>query len=216
MEWLDSPSIGFVVVFLGTLFLIGELLVRVKGLFAILGIAIMAMYFSYHITGDVGLWVVILYIVGLALIVIDGKVITDGTVALLGVVLMIIGLAVPAPTFIYGVLVSMGFIIGGFSSALFLKVFPSRNLWAKMTLKDKLTNELGYNSINEQYHQLVGKRGRTISSFRPTGTVEIEGEQYSATSGGSWIEASQDIIVVSVDGTRILIKPLENEENTDS
>ncbi len=215
MEWLDLPSVGFIVVFLGTLFLIGELLVRAKGLFAILGIAIMAMYFSYHLTGDTGLWVVLLYIVGLVLIIVDGKVITDGTVALLGVVLMIIGLAVPAPTFIYGTLVSMGFIVGGFSSALFLKVFPSRNLWAKMTLKDKLTSDLGYNSINEQYHELIGKQGRTVSSFRPTGTVEIAGEQYSATSGSHWIEANTDIIVTSVDGTRILIKSLKDSQKSE-
>jgi membrane-bound ClpP family serine protease len=213
MEWLDSASVGFVVVFLGTLFLIGELLVRAKGLFAILGVAIMAMYFSYHLSGDVGLWVVILYIVGLAMIVIDGKVITDGTIALLGVVLMIIGLAVPAPNFIYGALVSMGFLIGGFSSALFLKVFPSRNLWAKMTLKDRLTSDIGYNSINERYHELIGKQGRTISSFRPTGTIEVDGEQYSATSGGHWLEANMDIVVTSVDGTRILIKKLEQERS---
>ncbi len=209
MEWLDSASIGFLVVFLGTLFLIGELLVRVKGLFAILGIAIMAMYFSYHLSGDVGLWVVILYVAGLALIVIDGKVITDGTVALLGVVLMIIGLAVPAPTFIYGVLVSMGFLLGGFSSMLFLKVFPSRNLWAKMTLKDRLTGDLGYNSINESYRELVGKQGRTLSAFRPSGSIEIEGKQYSATSGGQWLEANVDIVVLSVDGTRIVVKKVE-------
>jgi len=213
MEWLNSASIGFVVVFLGTLFLIGELLVRAKGLFAILGVAIMAMYFSYHISGDVGFWVIILYMVGLAMIVIDGKVITDGTIALLGVLLMIIGIAVPAPTFIYGALVSMGFLVGGFSSALFLKVFPSRNLWAKMTLKDRLTGDIGYNSINEGYHELIGKHGKTISTFRPTGTIEVDGEQYSATSGGQWLDADMDIVVTAVDGTRILIK---REEETKS
>ncbi|WP_144449490.1 NfeD family protein [Halalkalibacter nanhaiisediminis] len=209
MEWLDSASIGFLVVFLGTLFLIGELLVRAKGLFAILGIAIMAMYFSYHLSGDVGLWVVLLYVIGLALIIIDGKVITDGTVAIIGVVLMIIGLAVPAPNMIYGVLVSMGFLLGGFSSALFLKVFPSRNLWAKMTLKDRLTEDLGYNSINESYSKLVGKQGRTLTPFRPTGSVEIDGQQYSATSGSQWLEANIEIVVTSVDGTRIVVKKVE-------
>ncbi|ARK29369.1 NfeD family protein [Halalkalibacter krulwichiae] len=215
MEWLNSASIGFLVVFLGTLFLIGELLVRVKGLFAVLGIAIMAMYFSFHLSGDVGLWVVILYVVGLVLIIIDGKVITDGTVALLGVVLMIIGLAVPAPNFIYGALVSMGFLVGAFSSALFLKVFPSRNLWAKMTLKDRLTSDIGYNSINDRYHDLVGKQGQTISSFRPTGTVEIDGEQYSATSGGHWLEANMPVVVTSVDGTRIVVKKIEEESKSE-
>lgn len=213
MEWLNSASIGFVVVFLGTLFLIGELLVRAKGLFAILGVAIMAMYFSFHLSGDVGLWVVILYLVGLMMIVIDGKVITDGTIALLGVLLMVIGIAVPAPDFVYGALVSMGFLVGGFSSALFLKVFPSRNLWAKMTLKDRLTGDIGYNSINDRYHELVGKQGKTISPFRPTGTINVDGEQYSATSGGNWIEANTDIIVTSVDGTRILIKRIDEEKS---
>ncbi|NEU30724.1 nodulation protein NfeD [bacterium LRH843] len=209
MEWLDSASIGFLVVFLGTLFLIGELLVRVKGIFAILGIAIMAMYFSYHLSGDVGFWVVILYVAGLMLIVLDGKVITDGTVALLGVLLMIVALAVPAPTLIYGALVSVGFLMGGASSALFLKVFPSRNLWAKMTLKDRLTGEEGYNSINEQYLTLIGKQGRTMNVFRPTGSVEIEGTQYSATSGGQWLDANMLVEVTAVDGTRIIVKKVE-------
>lgn len=162
------------------------------------------------------MWVVILYCVGLVLIVLDGKVITDGTVALLGVVLMIAGLALPSPNFIYGVLVSMGFLLGGFGSLLFLKVFPSRNLWARMTLKDRLTGDLGYNSINESYHSLVGKQGRTISAFRPIGSIAIEGQQYSATSGGQWLEANTDVIVVSVDGTRILVKKIEDDQTGQS
>ncbi|WP_088102477.1 NfeD family protein [Halalkalibacter urbisdiaboli] len=211
MDWLDSATIGFLVVFLGTLFLFGELLVRAKGLFAVLGVLIMALYFSYHLSADVGLWVIILYLVGLALIILDGKVITDGTVSLLGIVLMIAGLAVPAPDLIYGVLVSMGFLVGGISSSLFLKVFPSRKMWDKMTLKDRMTSELGYNSLNDTYRKLIGKQGRTLSAFRPTGTIVIDGEQYSATSGGQWLEADVEIEVVSVDGTRIVVKRKESE-----
>ncbi|WP_062046350.1 NfeD family protein [Bacillus sp. JCM 19034] len=211
MQWLDSETIGFIFVFLGTLFLIGELFVKAKGIFAILGIAIMATFFSYHVSADAGLWVVILYIIGLLLIIIDGKVITDGTIALIGVILMIVGLSIPSPTFLYGVFVSMAFILGGFSSLLFLKVFPSRELWAKMTLKDRLTSDLGYNSISDEYKVLVGKKGRTISPFRPTGSIEIDGRQYSATSGGLWLEVNTAIEVTSVDGTRIVVKPLEEK-----
>ncbi|WP_017728339.1 NfeD family protein [Halalkalibacterium ligniniphilum] len=214
MEWLNVASIGFVVILLGTLFLFGELLVRAKGLFGLLGVAIMSMYFSFHLAGDsnLGFWVVILYVVGLLLIIIDGKVITDGTIALLGVVLMIVGLAIPAPSVIYGVLAAMGFLLGGFGASLFLKVFPSRNMWSKMTLKDRLTGDLGYNSINESYHSLKGKRGRTLTPFRPTGNIEIDGNQYSATSGSQWLEANEEIEVVSVDGTRILIKKVSDDK----
>lgn len=208
MVWLELASIGFLVVCLGTLFLIGELLVRAKGIFAILGIAIMATYFSYHLSADVSFWVIILYILGLVFIIIDGKVLTDGTLSLIGVVMMIIGLAVPAPNLVYGVLASMGLIVGGLSALLFLKVFPSRDMWSKMTLKSQLTSELGYNSLNDSYRDLVGKEGITLSPFRPIGTVEIEGKSYSATSGGKWLEANRKVVVESVDGTRILIKAI--------
>lgn len=209
MEWLDSATIGFIVVFLGTLFLIGELLVRTKGIFAILGVAIMAMYFTYHLSNDVSFWVVLLYVIGLSLIIIDGKVITDGTVAFIGIILMIAALALPSPSFLYGFFVSMAAILGGFSSLLFLKVFPPRNLWARMTLKDRLSSEEGFNSINEDFLKLVGKEGKTITPFRPTGSIEIDGKQYSATSGGQWLEAGEKIVVTSVDGTKIVVKKVE-------
>ncbi|OLO26953.1 hypothetical protein BTR23_21540 [Alkalihalophilus pseudofirmus] len=212
MDILNIASMGFLVVFLGTLFLFGELLVKSKGIFGILGIGIMAVYFSHHLGGgETGIWVILLYITGLVLIVVDGKVISDGTIALLGIVLMILGLAVPAPSFVYGALVAMGLVLGAAASLLFLKVFPSRKLWSKMTLRDRLTGELGYNSINDNYKDLVGKRGKAVTPFRPIGTIEVEGKQYSATSENNWLTEGTMIEVISVDGTRIVVKKVESE-----
>lgn len=212
MEWLDISSVGFIVIFLGTLFLFGELLVKARGLFALLGIGMTAMYFLHHLNGDAGFWVLILYIVGIVLIILDGKLFSDGTVGLIGVILMIVGLAIPAPSIIYGVLVGMGFILGALSSLFFLKVFTRRQMWSKLTFKDRLTSDRGYNSINDSYKELVGKKGKTMNAFRPTGTVNIDGQPYSATSGGQWIEANAEVEVASVDGTRILVTRIENKE----
>jgi membrane-bound ClpP family serine protease len=211
MDILNLASVGFFVVFLGTLFLFGELLVKVKGLFAIIGIGIMATYFSFHITpgSGMGLWVALLYICGVSLIVIDGKFITDGTVALLGLLLMILGIALPTPTIVYGFLVAMALILGGAASTLFMKVFPSRNLWSKMTLKDRLTGELGYNSLNATYKDLVGRVAVTTTPFRPIGTIEIDGKYYSATSDSQWLNAETKVKVISVDGTRIVVRKLD-------
>jgi membrane-bound ClpP family serine protease len=61
IDWLDSASIGFIVVAFGTLFLIGELLVRARGLFGLLGIGLICMYFIYHLNGDVGTWLIVFY-----------------------------------------------------------------------------------------------------------------------------------------------------------
>ncbi|MDG5788764.1 NfeD family protein [Evansella sp. AB-P1] len=207
MEMLDNASIGFIVVFLATLFIFGELMVRAKGLFGILGVVIMAMYFSYHLTASAGLWIVLLYAIGLVLIIFDGKVTGDGSIALVGLLLMILGLALPAPGIIYGVLVAMALIIAAPASYLFTKVFPPRNMWSKMTLKEKLSSDLGYNSMNEEYKDLVGKTGKTLTPFRPTGTVEIEGRPYSATTDNLWLEGNKTVKVIAVDGTRIVVVP---------
>ncbi|WP_078391356.1 NfeD family protein [Shouchella patagoniensis] len=218
IDWLDSATVGFLVVALGTLFLIGELLVRARGLFGLLGLGLISVYFLHHLNGDTGTWVIIFYLIGLGLIIFDGNVTSDGTIAAIGIIFMIVGLAVPAPDMVYSILVGMATIVGAFSSLLFLKVFPHRNMWAKMTLKDTLSSEAGYNSMNESYKDLIGKQGKALTAFRPTGTAEIDGEPYSATSGGQWIQSDADIEVVSVDGTRILVKAIEAKEmdNKDS
>lgn len=207
MEILDNATIGFFVVFIATLFIFGELMVRAKGIFAILGVVLMAMYFSYHLTASASLWIVLLYVIGLVLIIFDGKVTTDGTIALLGLLLMIFGLALPAPSIVYGILVAMALILAAPASYLFTKVFPSRNMWSKMTLKDKLSSELGYNSMNDSYRELLGKEGETKTPFRPTGTVEIESKLYSATTDNLWLEEGRKVKVISVDGTRIVVVP---------
>ncbi len=215
IDWLDSATVGFLVVALGTLFLIGELLVRARGLFGLLGLGLISVYFLHHLNGDAGTWVIIFYLIGLGLIIFDGNVTSDGTIAAIGIIFMIVGLAVPAPDMVYSILVGMATIVGAFSSLLFLKVFPHRNMWAKMTLKDTLSSEAGYNSMNESYKNLVGKQGKALTAFRPTGTAEIDGEPYSATSGGQWIQSDVDIEVVSVDGTRILVKAIEADVTND-
>ncbi|MCR6106354.1 nodulation protein NfeD [Salipaludibacillus agaradhaerens] len=207
MEFLDYAAFGFFVVFIATLFIFGEMMVRTKGLFGVIGVVIMAIYFSYHVTAGDSLWIVILYLIGLSLIIFDGKVTTDGTIASLGILLMVLGLAIPAPGLTYGALVAMAFLIAAPSSYLFTKVFPRRNMWDKMTLKDRLTSEHGYNSMNDSYKELVGKTGITKTPFRPTGTVEVEGKLYSATSDNQWIKEDETVKVLSVDGTRIVIVP---------
>ncbi|SDN42311.1 NfeD family protein [Alkalicoccus daliensis] len=212
MEFLDMAVLGFFVVFLATLFLFGEVMVKAKGLFAVIGIVIMSVYFSYHLTAADSMWVVLLYVIGLALIIFDGKVTSDGSIAGVGIILMILGLALPAPTFTYGVLVSMAFVFAAPTSYLFTKVFTARAMWDKVLLKDRMTEEEGYNSMNNSYKELVGKEGITKTPFRPTGTVEIEGKLYSATTDNFWLQEETDIKVLSADGTRILITPVKEKE----
>lgn len=206
MELLAIPVIGFLVVMLGALFLFGELLVRAKGVFFIVGIVIFTIYFSFHLTSSSMLWLAIIFIAGLAFVILDGIFVNDGTLSFIGVGIMALSVAVPTLSFLYGLLAVFGLIAGLSLAFLFLKFLPSRNMWSRIALKEKLTSESGFNSLNERYRELVGKEGITTTAFRPSGNIEIDGEQYSAITEGQWLEKDVPIIVHSVDGTRIVVQ----------
>lgn len=202
MEW-----IGFLIVGLGTLFLLGEILVNMRGVFALLGITCIVIYFYVFLT-DVSTFMImiIIYFVGLLLIIIDGKVLNDGTLALLGIVGMIISVALTAPTLAAGLYAVIGLIVGGLLSFSFLKVFKRRNMWSKIALKDRLTKEAGYSSLNVEFEQLRGQKGITITDLRPVGTIRIGEKEYSAVSNAQWINKGTKIVIMEVDGTKILVK----------
>ena len=125
---------------------------------------------------------------------------------------IIVSVSLAAPNLYAGLYAVIGVLVGAGTSFAFLKILPSRNMWAKITLKDRLTDEAGYSSINKGYESLVGEQGVTLTDFRPVGTFEINGKHYSGVSNGQWIKKNTDIEVKQVDGTRILVEPIIEED----
>lgn len=206
MDIFNSDWIGLVITGLGTLFLIGEILVNMRGFFGLLGIGFIVIYFTAYLEPGSFTIMLIIYFIGLLLVLVDGKLINDGTLATIGIVLMLVAVALAAPNLYAGLYAIIGVLGGGASSFLFLKVFQQRNMWNKITLKDRLTSEAGYSSMSKEYELLVGKEGVTRSVLRPVGTIRIDNQDYSAVSNGQWLEKDITIKVVQVDGTRILVE----------
>ncbi|MDY0405558.1 NfeD family protein [Virgibacillus sp. 179-BFC.A HS] len=179
-----------------------------RGVFALLGIGFMAVYFSVYVQANSLMLMLAIYFIGIAFIVIDGKVLNDGTLATIGVVCMLLSVALPAPNFVAGTYAVLGVLFGTAGSFLFLKVFKRRDMWSKITLKDRLTDEAGYNSMNEGYRLLVGKEAMTLTDLRPVGTIRIDNKDYSAVSNGQWVEKNTRVVVVEVDGTKILVEKI--------
>lgn len=214
--FVTEPTGAFIIIFIGTMLLFAEVLVRGRLIFGIVGIATIALYFTAHSLEGQILWMSVLYVVGIMLVVIDGKFLGDGTLGAIGLVAMVVALALPSPNFLHGVAVASAFIIGALCSLIFLKFFPRRGLWTKLALKDSLSSEQGYNSVNEGYTQLVGKEGIAQTDFRPTGTMKVDGKMYSASSEGVWIGKGSRVKVSQVSGTRILVEKIEEEDEENS
>jgi len=187
MEIFSQEWIALVITGLGTLFLLGEVLVNMRGIFALLGIGFITVYFSVYLETDSLILMLIIYFIGILLIIIDGKVLNDGTLAVIGTASMLASVALPAPNFAAGLYAVLGVLLGAGGSLFFLKVFKRRDMWNKITLKDQLTSEAGYNSINNEYRTLLNQEGITLNDMRPVGTIRIGSRDYSAVSNGQWI-----------------------------
>ncbi|MBM7597950.1 membrane-bound ClpP family serine protease [Virgibacillus halotolerans] len=209
MEIFDYVWMGFVITGLGTLFLLGEILVNMRGIFGLLGLGFMIVYFSAFVETSSFIIMLIIYFVGLLLIIIDGKILNDGTLATLGAASMLTSVALAAPDLTSGLYAVVGVLIGGGASFLFLKVFKKRKMWTKITLKYQLTKEGGYNSMNEGYEKLVNEEAITLTDLRPVGTIKIHDNNYSAVSNGQWIAKDSPVRVIEVDGTKILVEKIE-------
>lgn len=210
MGILELEWIGIVITGLGTLFLFGEILVNARGVFGLLGVGFMTVYFTVYMEPNSLALIIAIYIIGMLLIIIDGKVVNDGTLATLGAASMLLAVGLAADTVPAGLYAVLGVIVGGASSFLFLKAFKQRDMWSKLALKDQLTKELGYISMNQDYEQLIGETGITLNDLRPVGTVRIKSNDYSAISNGQWVEKDTKVVVVQVDGTKILVEKINS------
>lgn len=211
MDIFSFQWVGFVITFLGTMFILGEVWVNMRGVFGLLGIGFITVYFSVYLETGSFIIMLIIYFVGLLLIIIDGKLLNDGTLATLGLGCMLTSVALSAPTLTAGLYAVIGVLIGGFSSLLFLKVFKHREMWSKITLKYRLTKEGGYNSLNEGYRELLYQKGITLNNLRPSGTIRVNDKDFSAVSNGQWIVKDTEIEVVNVDGTKILVEKIPSD-----
>ena len=75
------------------------------------------------------------------------------------------------------------------------------NCRSRIFLKDK--DEL---STREDMQVLVGRVGRTSSVLRPAGIGDFDGVRLNVVTEGDFIERDKPIEIVSVDGTRIVVR----------
>ena len=55
------------------------------------------------------------------------------------------------------------------------------------------------------YQRLIGKRGRSVTPLRPSGTIELEGERYDVLTKGEFIATNETVEVAAVENNRIFV-----------
>src|SRR5690606_5280726 len=150
--------------------------------------------FSVYLETNSLIIMLAVYFIGILLIVLDGKFINDGALSTLGVVSMIISVGLSSPNFVSGTYAVLGVLLGLCFSFLLLRVVKRRRgMWTKLILRYQLSSEEGYNSINEDYKDLINQEGITLNDLRPVGDIRIGEKKFSVISNGEWIPKGTSI-----------------------
>lgn len=161
---------------------------------------------SQYVKGLVDLSQIAVFLAGILCIIIEmlmptvGLLAGAGVAAMLYSVVMTLGGDINA---VYAMLVS--FAIAVFIFALIVKKLPSSKLWNRLTLKDKSNTANGYVSA-EPRDELLGKLGTVVTELRPSGSALIADKLVDVISEGAFLTKGEKIIVVAVNGNRVLVR----------
>lgn len=211
--FITNPYASVFLLSLGIIALVGEALIPGFGVSGTIGVASLALFFSgYLIQGYAGMGLVVLFLAGLLLIAIEIFVIPGfGFTGVTGIAAIFASLffIFPDSSMAWTILAAV-LVFSAIGTILLIKLFGTSYFWRRISLGESLTTETGYVS-SKNYKDLVGKTGRTVSTLRPAGIADFDGERIDVVSEGGYIEAETTVIVIKVEGRRVIVKPKKEE-----
>lgn len=181
------------------------------------------LFFAPHYLGGLAEhWEILIFIVGLILLVVEIFVIPGfGVFGIIGIVFIVSSLVLAmifninfnfsftSSTIVFQkiMLVMVSLTVGfGLSIWLGRKLILANTRFGSIALKTELSKEDGYLSQGEGFFHLVGKEGFAQTILRPSGKIEIEGNQYDAVANYGIIERGTPIKVLKFENSQLIVQ----------
>lgn len=219
VRFLSNPIISGLLIMLGILGLLTEIKTPGWGIAGTIGLISLALFFGTgYILQLANIWEILVFIIGLALLLIEIFYIPGfGLLGILGIIMMIgaifFGLIGEFPVIseneISNAIIQLAASL--IASIVFLiilwRFLPGTPIWGRLILATSETQKEGFVS-NPDLSFLVGKRGKALSFLRPAGIVLIDGKRYDVISEGDFIQKDEEVEVTEVIGSKIIVKKL--------
>jgi len=192
--------------------------------FALL-VAVLAalLYFApLYIEGLANNWEIIIFVIGIGLLAVEIFVIPGfGVAGVSGIILVVggltlslvgnIGLSMPdgdyAPVARSFALVSFSILLALVGSFyLSSKLVKVKVGGSTLGLSDELRSSDGYSASESTYNLLIGKNGMALTILRPSGKIEVDGEQYDATAQIGYIEKGEKVRIVAYENMQFVVR----------
>ncbi len=161
-------------------------------------------------------WSVLLLFLGLALVCVEVFVPSGGMLGFLSIISFVAGIVLafyhrgPETGLLF--LLATAVAVPA-ALAVAFRYWPKTPMGRRLLLDVPTSQEVLPDSPQRQrLKQLVGKRGVAKSVMMPSGAIQIEGQTVDALSEGIPIEAGQPVEVIEVHGTRVIVRPLDEDE----
>ncbi len=222
LRFLTDPVVSSLLMTIGILGIIVELRTPGFGVPGALGIACLALFFWGHwLVRLVGWEELLLVGAGVVLLAVELFVTPGfGVIGVLSLAALLggLGLSLVGAGATWEVIltaigrVAVSLVLAIVASLALLRFLPRLPFGRRLVLETELTAREGFASEPETDRAWLGKRGTTVSTLRPAGIADIEGERVDVVSDGEFIDAGDPITVVRVDGNRIVVRRLARKD----
>jgi membrane-bound serine protease (ClpP class) len=163
---------------------------------------------------DPWVWAVLLLAIGLGLAVLEVFFPSAGVLSFLSLAAFV-GAAImgfkqgigAGMTIVAAIVIGVPIIV-----AVAFKVWPYTSMGKKVLLQAPTAEDVLPNGPDRRRLKgLIGQMGRAKCKMLPGGVVELDGRSVDAVSEGMAIEAGQTVRVMKVQGTRVVVRPVEDE-----
>ncbi len=216
--FVTSPYISALLLSLGGLGLIVEIRTPGFGIPGFLGLLFIGLFFGGHMLNQVpnAYVVALIFVVGLALIVLEVFVIPGfGIAGILGILCMFGSVFY---TFFQStddintalLWLSVSVILTSVLAILATAFLPKSAPFQRFALSTVMSTDQGYHSAGTQdFENFLGKTGVALTPLRPAGTARIDNKRLDVVTVGDFIAQNTLVKVLEVEGSKISVESLE-------
>ena len=214
-RFITDPMVAPILLSLGIVCLILEFFTPGIGIFAVMGIILLGLYFGGHMIAGMASWIaLLLFLLGLILCAVEIFIPGFGIFGILGIGSIVGSIFLTTPDVATAIKYSA--IVIGVAIILLpivIKVMSKRKFFDKLTVKEQLTTEKGYMARDISLNDRVGAEGIALTVLRPAGTMELEdGTRLDVVTRGDFIEQGARVKVVGIDGTWLIVSELKDKK----
>lgn len=150
----------------------------------------------------------VLFILGLILLVVEMFTPGFGVAGGTGLVLLILGIILTARNITEAVIMLLILLVLVIIGVFIIIRSAQKGKLSKLVLHTASKSKDGY-STSDDYSALIGLEGVALTTLRPAGSGEFDGQRLDVVTVGDFIENGVKIRIIRTEGRRIVVEAIE-------